>query len=272
MSVITVSYNAASTIESTIRSVLALQYPNIEYVIIDGGSTDGTLDIIKKYEHEIDFWQSEPDRGIYDGMNKGVAAASGTWINFMNSGDCFASSSALDFFERFEGQADIIYGNALIQYPGFLTPFEIAPLNQSWKRMPICHQAVFTKRSVMEHYRFDLRYRLSSDFNFIYKAWLDGKKFYRVDVLICIFDFTDGASIKNVFRSVKERKQIVMRESFSVTKWIYHTFANLYIYLAYYVKRIAGRRITDLIIRNFFGHQEDYRDVKTMRDGGPDRP
>ena len=85
ISVITVSYNAVSTIEQTILSVINQTYSNIEYIIIDGGSTDGTIDIIRRYEDKIAYWVSEPDRGIYDAMNKGASKANGEYIAFLNT-------------------------------------------------------------------------------------------------------------------------------------------------------------------------------------------
>jgi glycosyltransferase involved in cell wall biosynthesis len=89
ISIITVVYNGVSTLEQTILSVINQTYKDIEYIIIDGGSTDGTIDIIKKYKENLACWVSEPDKGIYDAMNKGIKVASGEWINFMNCADCF---------------------------------------------------------------------------------------------------------------------------------------------------------------------------------------
>ena len=98
ITVVTVVYNDVKHIEDTILSVVNQTYPNIEYIIIDGGSTDGTVDIIKKYADHIAYWVSEPDKGIYDAMNKGLKKATGEWVNFMNSGDCFAQSKTLLLF------------------------------------------------------------------------------------------------------------------------------------------------------------------------------
>ena len=118
ISVVTVSYNAVSVIEQTIFSVINQTYPNVEYIIIDGGSTDGTVDIIKKYADKITYWVSEPDKGIYDAMNKGIELATGEWINFMNAGDSFYSFSILELiFGQTIFSNDIIYGDTLFLAP-----------------------------------------------------------------------------------------------------------------------------------------------------------
>ncbi|SHG92164.1 Glycosyltransferase involved in cell wall bisynthesis [Chryseolinea serpens] len=249
VTIVTVAFNAVASIEQTIQSVLNLTYDNLEYVIIDGGSTDGTVEIIKRYASQIDFWISERDRGIYDGMNKGVRKATGEWINFMNCGDRFLDEAALNFFNGQTFDADLLYGDALIQYPGFQTLYVKTPLNSMWKRMPFCHQATFTRTALMRQFPFDLEYKLSSDFDFIYKMYLANRRFREVHRVICLFDFTEGASIKHVFRSGTERKQIVLAHSFSIVKWAYHTLAIGYIYLTVYFKKLGGPRLTAFLTR-----------------------
>lgn len=119
ISVVTVCYNAVETLEETMLSVLHQTYPDIEYIIIDGGSTDGTVDIIKKYADRLAYWVSEPDKGIYDAMNKGIDIATGDYINFMNAGDKFYQhntvASLLESFTIME-PTTIIYGDTLVKH------------------------------------------------------------------------------------------------------------------------------------------------------------
>ena len=101
VSVVTVCYNAIGGIEKTISSVLGQSFPEMEYIVIDGGSQDGTAEVIRQYADRIDYFVSEPDGGIYPAMNKGLKHATGRWVNFMNSGDLFASSHVLsDLFGK----------------------------------------------------------------------------------------------------------------------------------------------------------------------------
>lgn len=112
VSVITVAYNEETTIEKTILSVVTQNYSPIEYIIIDGGSTDGTVDIIRKYESHITYWISEKDEGIYDAMNKGLKYASGEWSIFMNSGDWFYDETVIEkvFSDKYSSAVGVIYG------------------------------------------------------------------------------------------------------------------------------------------------------------------
>ena len=136
ISVVTVSYNAVTTIEETILSVVNQTYKNIEYIIIDGGSTDGTVDIIKKYADRIDYWVSEPDKGIYDAMNKGIVKSTGEWIHFLNAGDVYLNTHILEdcirCFNEKKVKADVLYGDVICKFdfgnlllkPGALSDFE----------------------------------------------------------------------------------------------------------------------------------------------------
>ena len=114
VSVVTVVYNDGSNLEETIKSVLAQKYVNVEYIIIDGGSSDNTVDVIKQYESKIDYWISEPDLGIYDAMNKGILAAGGQWLNMMNSGDTFASVNSLSCLDTSLSSVDIYYSDTYL--------------------------------------------------------------------------------------------------------------------------------------------------------------
>ena len=117
ISIITVSYNAVKTIEDTIVSVLGQTYSNIEYIIIDGGSTDGTLDIIKKYEDKITYWVSEPDKGIYDAMNKGILKATGDYLFFLGADDKITCNFN-DIIHLFKDKNTVYYGDVLFGEEG----------------------------------------------------------------------------------------------------------------------------------------------------------
>jgi glycosyltransferase involved in cell wall biosynthesis len=138
ISIITVVFNGEQFLEETIRSVINQNYDNVEYIIIDGGSTDGTLNIIKKYEDKISYWVSEKDGGIYDAMNKALDVASGVWINFMNAGDSFCNAIVLEklFAKEIEIDNKFVYGDVLIDYGDFEVirkAGSLNRLNQSFK-------------------------------------------------------------------------------------------------------------------------------------------
>ena len=152
ITVVTVVFNDVQHIEDTILSVVNQTYPNIEYIIIDGGSTDGTVDIIKKYEERIAYWVSEPDKGIYDAMNKGIQKATGEWINFMNAGDEFVDANVLDklFFAKTVANVDVIYGNTVRVSRDEKWMTKADPIEFMKWNMPFCHQSSITKTSIMK--------------------------------------------------------------------------------------------------------------------------
>jgi glycosyltransferase involved in cell wall biosynthesis len=165
ISVVTVVFNGKDFLEETILSVINQTYENVEYIIIDGGSEDGTLDIIKKYEDKISYWISQPDNGIYDAMNKGISLVSGAWINFMNAGDVFHSNMTLEEVSP-KLIADLVYGNHAI-YENNLNIYSIFNVkNYDDKRnIPFCHQSSFVKSSVLRENLFDLTYKIAADYD-----------------------------------------------------------------------------------------------------------
>ncbi len=196
VSIVTVVYNDVKHIEGTILSVTRQNYSNIEYIVIDGGSTDGTVDVIKKYDDKIAYWVSEPDKGIYDAMNKGIAVATGEWILFRNCGDHFSSLS--DVSKVFNGESyegvDIIHGKCLhwdnfsyyVREPDLIFP------NCDKKRMFVFHPTSFIRASLHKSMPFELKYKVAEDFNFMYKCYKMGKVFKYVPYVLALFDCREG--------------------------------------------------------------------------------
>lgn len=209
ISVVTVSYNAVATIEQTILSVINQTYPNIEYIIIDGGSTDGTVDIIKKYTDQVAYWVSEPDKGIYDAMNKGIAVATGKWINFMNAGDLFCDEKIVSKLSVFleDGSIDVIYGDAIAILPWSIVQRQ-ADFSLMEKSMPFCHQSSFTKTQLMKKNQFDIKYKIAADFDFFYHLWRTGYRFENVKQVIAKYEAGVGMSATNLIDLKKERGAI----------------------------------------------------------------
>ena len=243
VTVVTVVYNGAKNLEETIKSVLNQTYANVEYIIMDGGSTDGTVDIIKKYESQLAYWVSEPDKGIYDAMNKAIDKATGEWMNFMNCGDRFVSPEVLNLFTN-KCNADILYGDAIIQYTNFEATFRKHPLDKIWKHSPFCHQACFIKASLMKEYKYNLKYKIGADHDIFYRAYTEGKQFQELPITICYFDGTEGTTKKRIITAIRDKRDIAMTYQFSVTRWIYYQFFLTYIYLNILVKRLLGDRLT----------------------------
>ena len=181
ITVITVVFNGASTIEDTIKSVTNQAYENVEYLIIDGGSTDGTEEIIRKYEHVIDYWVSEKDGGIYDAMNKGIALATGDYIGMLNSDDYFANPSVLATIAKHvrEKNVDAVFSRLDIVDPvnrnKILRKYRIANFSPFMLRMGLMppHPTFYCKKTCYDNagaYRTD--YRIAADFEMLARLLL----------------------------------------------------------------------------------------------------
>ena len=176
ISVITVVYNDKKNLQKTIQSVINQTYKNIDYIIIDGGSTDDTLDVIHENEGNINYWVSEIDEGIYDAMNKGIGSVSGDYLVFLNAGDVFSSNEILDLVAKsavVNDHPDIMYGQANIfskdgEFLKKLAPLRFSRLNLTlFGTRTVCHQSIFVKTEIAPHY--DTSYRLKAELCWYYE-------------------------------------------------------------------------------------------------------
>ena len=207
ITVITVVFNGKKYIEQTILSVINQSYANIEYIIIDGGSTDGTVDIIQKYSDHIHYWSSEPDKGVYDAMNKGIDHATGKWINFMNAGDYFYSPDSV--LQMFSAEDDIdkyaiVYGDAEFRLNKLSYIIEARENSESNEFMPFSHQASFVRSDIAKKTKFDLSYKIAADTAFSLRLIREGSQFKHIPVVVCSYDAQEGLSVKNEIRRSKE--------------------------------------------------------------------
>jgi glycosyltransferase involved in cell wall biosynthesis len=242
ISIVTVVYNNAANIESTILSIINQSYKNIQYIVIDGGSTDGTVDIIKKYEDKISFWVSEQDGGIYDAMNKGVKLATGEWINFINSGDSYYTNDVLkelveNTYFRTEG-IDVIYGNTQIIRQDRTKKKKFVAgndPNKQWMGPVFLHGAMFVKTQLQKRFLFKQsdKYKICADFDFIYHLFHDRYRFVKID--LTIFNFMEGGISSNRIRNAKDVKMVVLSYT---NKMKYRAILNVLILRAYIIENI----------------------------------
>lgn len=197
VTVVTVCYNCCDVIEQTMCNVLKQTYRNMEYIVIDGGSTDGTRDIVARYANRLAYWVSEPDRGIYDAMNKGVRAASGEWIIFRNAGDYFFKPTTIaDVFEWYadRGEALIVGGMRSFGEEGFCDRYYNRMHDDVWSRAFVPHPSVFVRMAVQKANPFPVSYRISGDYCFFQKLMLEGVAVALYSGIVSLFDCEGGIS------------------------------------------------------------------------------
>lgn len=209
ITVITVVYNDEQFLEDTILSVINQTYENVEYIIIDGSSNDGTLDTIRKYEHAIDYWVSEKDDGIYDAMNKGIEAATGEWIIFLNSGDTLINEKV--FSSIFDGDVkldefEIIFGKSLTQYENYkcirYSNFSSEKSDFYLKKMPN-HQAILVRKSVYKNYKYNLSYKYLADTEYLRRVFKKSN-YYEYSGVISKFNLGGVSNFYNNFKTLKK--------------------------------------------------------------------
>jgi glycosyltransferase involved in cell wall biosynthesis len=240
ISVITVVYNGEDHIARTIESVIGQTYKQIEYIIIDGKSTDLTLDVIAGFEG-VDLLLSEPDSGLYDAMNKGLKAASGAYVWFLNTGDQIYSKDTVELMVAgLEGLPDIIYGGTMIidENQNEIGDRRLSPPDKlTWRSfrqgMVVCHQSLIVKRELAPAY--NLTYRLSSDIDWAIRAAKNADRTHNTRMILSRF-LEGGLTEHNIKAGLKERFKI-MRGFYGLIPTILRHF-------------VFGARLTNYYLRH----------------------
>jgi glycosyltransferase involved in cell wall biosynthesis len=237
-----VVYNGAKYLEETIKSIINQTYPNIEYIIIDGGSTDGTLDVIKKYEDYIDYWVSEPDEGIYEAMNKGIILSNGEWLNFMNCGDRFFDNDSVKEvflniiqFENFNynifyGKVIVVDENERIFYrDGFEEDRSLSKLKFY---MSLPHQSSFYNNSFFKkNGLYDKNLKIAGDYEFLLRNY-EYLKVKFIDKVLSVMIY-GGVSQKKYNAFLKEALMVRLK----YCKKINLNYFRIYISFFYWIIR-----------------------------------
>lgn len=229
ISVITVCYNAEKVIEQTMQSVINQSYADIEYIIVDGASEDGTMALVRKYaDDKRVHYISEPDNGIYDAMNKGILLAKGDYLQFLNAGDVFVNNDVIKLVVQKikDNPADVMYGNLIYKYPDKSTNVRVygqfcSSLFYYLLGDCINHQTIFAKRECFEEFVFDTDYQICADREWMIRIKKAGKSFQAMKILICQYSLDiESASVKNSEIYYLEADKCV-REHYRFGYWIY---------------------------------------------------
>lgn len=254
LSIITVCYNSSDVLPDTLNSLLAQTWSQFEYVAVDGASTDGTVDLLA--ENQICFEEkgipfhfiSEPDKGIYDAMNKGVSMAAGKWLLFLNAGDLLASSDVLEKVFSVPARGQVIYGDTLCVYQGQQKLYPALPLEHLRWEMAFCHQSVFVERRLLAEQPYDISYRVCADHHFFLSMYLKGIAFDYRPFPVSIYEIS-GYSDRNKLLSHKEKLR--MQKEFGIfrpsPRWL---LREIEFYGKEGIKYLFGQRLTDRVRKN----------------------
>ena len=230
-SIITVTYNAGKVLEDTIQSVISQTYRNVEYIIVDGASKDNTQEIIGKYSKHISKMVSEPDKGLYDAMNKGIGMATGDYLCFLNAGDKFYEKETLQkIAETLKDKElpDVIYGEtAIVDEDGnFLHMRRLStPERLNWKSfkqgMLVCHQAFLANRTLALKHPYDMQYRFSADFDWCIRIMKEAKCLHNTRLTLINY-LNEGMTTRNHKASLKERFRIMVKHYGWISTILHH--------------------------------------------------
>jgi glycosyltransferase involved in cell wall biosynthesis len=252
ISVVTVNRDMAAGLAATLESILAQDFADFEAIVIDGGSADGSRTVIEAHAGRLAYWVSEPDQSLYDAMNKGVAAAKGEWVLFMNAGDRFAGPDVLSrMITGGLDRADLVYGHHVRHYPvqDIERLVQAEPPHVLPRRMAFSHQSLLMRRVLLMAHPFET-HLLAADYEVILAAYAEGRRFVQMD---CVIAHTEmgGRSDTQRLRSLAERMAIVRRHGLmTVGLALYYRGLMLRAVLAGVFKAVLPQSVTTRILKH----------------------
>ena len=226
LSVITINFNNRDGLRKTIESVVNQTYKEFEYIVIDGGSNDGSVDVIKEYADRIDYWVSEPDKGIYNAMNKGIDVAKGEYCLFLNSGDYLFSGSVIkESIPHLDGTG-VVYGHIQTDKGAIWGGVKVISLEFFYGMGSLPHPASFIKSSLLKKYHYDENLKIVSDWKlFIQVLIFGGSSYKQLDIIVSIFD-TNGVSNSN-YTLLYEESMLVLESHFPSSIYNYYKLTTV---------------------------------------------
>ena len=248
ISIVTINFNHLKDLQETFSNVMGQTYQDIEYIVIDGASQDGTVEFLENNSKYLSYWISEKDNGIYDAMNKGVKAAKGEWIIFMNSGDLFFQESTLAQIAPYLVRSnDVVYGGveSIVndKYGYRTSQCQPSELSLIWHQIPTCHQSIFVRRELQVKYPFDTSLSWCADHDFLARLYQLGSKFQEVPIIVSKFD-ASGGKVRDLLTYTRERWSIC-RRYFGKTREQELFFLNEY--RVFWLQKNLNQRLRNII-------------------------
>ncbi|MEI6435369.1 MAG: glycosyltransferase family 2 protein [Bacteroidota bacterium] len=250
VSIITVVLNDKAGFVKTARSIVDQDYSSLNWIVVDGGSTDGTGEEIEKYKSRIAHWSSEPDQGIYDAMNKGLAKATGAWALFLNAGDILADSSVLSrLFSLDLSDIDVVFGDWIADYLSFKVIRKAGSAENLWQGMIFSHQSLFIRTSLSKPQGFRLQYKIGADYEMVIRLFFSGKKFLYFPQPISV---TKAYGISHKYMFASEREHLKILKSFKSLTFLenqYHFKKSLFLLIVSFFYRFIPKSLYLLIVK-----------------------
>ena len=257
LTTIVVSLNAKKSLAGTLDSILAQEYGDLEVIAVDGGSTDGTVEILKQYEAKFQGrlqWSSEPDKGIYDAMNKGIAKATGVYVNFLNCGDSYAPQALERVAEqiRLHHDVDVVYG--ISRYIDSQGEVRLIRENHTrFRERNICHQSIWYRRELfVKHGAYDLKYRFLADYDLNIRLFQAGAVFHPLDAVVANYSL-DGVTSSDAHAEEGQKEAMtIFYEHHMVDKAHYDWFMGSFTRRRFFTKLRSMARNAYLFIAKIF--------------------